>query len=296
MTRERKKEKHECGEFKCQTCNIWTEERNHKCYMQRKEPKKGKDKIIYFDFESRQESGKHEINFGIAKVKRRIKDPTKCETELGVEEEYYGINDYGVWKLEPKFKIEESELEMFTMENFKITPEHVPGILEGNTIDYFCKFFLREKFKGFTFIAHYGKGFDFHPIAGWCITHKLKPYKITNGNKISYMKIDGLSIKFIDSINFTMCPLKAFPSTFGFKGNKGHFPHLFNKQENQNYIGPYPPLNDYGYNTMSGMTKEQRIAKDKRKEEKLGRELTKSEKKRYQKKKNYLIGITNETD
>ena len=97
--------------------------------MQRKEPKKGGDKIIYFDFESRQESGKHEMNFGIAKVRN--------ETVV----EYYGINDYGVWKLEPKFNLAESDqtnglqrvepkLEMFTMDNFKITKEHVPGILE----------------------------------------------------------------------------------------------------------------------------------------------------------------------
>src|SRR3977135_3050162 len=76
------------------------------------------------------------------------------------------------------------KLEEFVMENFNIQPIQVNGNLEGNTIDYFCKFFLTNKFNGFTFIAHYGKGFDFHPIAGLCISHKIKPYTITNGNKI----------------------------------------------------------------------------------------------------------------
>ena len=57
--------------------------------------------------------------------------------------------------------------------------------------------------------------------------------------------------KFIDSINFIPMSLAKFPKTFGQDELcKGYFPHMFNKEENQNYIGPIPCQNDYGVNFM----------------------------------------------
>ena len=45
--------------------------------------------------------------------------------------------------------------------------------------------------------------------------------------------------------------LAKFPKTFGQDELcKGYFPHAFNKEENQNYIGPIPCKNDYGVNFM----------------------------------------------
>ena len=59
------------------------------------------------------------------------------------------------------------------------------------------------------------------------------------------------NIRFIDSISFTMQPLKTFPKTFGLKElAKGYFPHKFNTNENQNYIGEYPSKEMYGYEEM----------------------------------------------
>jgi hypothetical protein len=41
-------------------------------------------------------------------------------------------------------------------------------------------------------------------------------------------------------------PLDKFSSTFNLVENaKGIFPHLFNTRTNQNYLGPYPPKEDY---------------------------------------------------
>ena len=43
-----------------------------------------------------------------------------------------------------------------------------------------------------------------------------------------------------------------FPKTFGIEElAKGYFPHLFNKKENENYIGPIPPTPYYNPNGMS---------------------------------------------
>ncbi|XP_062574745.1 uncharacterized protein LOC134236588 [Saccostrea cucullata] len=72
----------------------------------------------------------------------------------------------------------------------------------------------------------------------------LKPNVIMNGSKILSMEICGL--KFIDSYSFLTFPLAKMPSAFGLNElKKGYFPHFFNTEQNQNYVGPYPPAAFY---------------------------------------------------
>ena len=95
--------------------------------------------------------------------------------------------------------------------------------------------------------------------------------QIRSGAKI--LEISYYDIHFIDSLNFFAFPLSDFPKTFGLKlyakdaegrlitdadGNyvenpmaKGRFPHLFNRLENQSYVGALPPPSDYMPQTMS---------------------------------------------
>ena len=94
------------------------------------------------------------------------------------------------------------------------------------------------------------------PILGWIIKNKIEHNYISSGLKLTAIFIKGISLRFIDSINFTLCGLAAFPGTFGFKGNKGYFPHYFNTLENQNYKGIYPAKEYYGYNYMTIKNKE----------------------------------------
>ena len=120
-----------------------------------------------------------------------------------------------------------------------------------NSIDEFCKYFLNDKYKGYTFIAHNSKGYDSHFVLKWLIDQGIKPYCIYNGAKIMFMEIPKLSIRFIDSLNFLQMPLKSFPKTFGMNElKKGYFPHYFNKKCNENYVGPIPSKKHYGYNQM----------------------------------------------
>ncbi|XP_071037010.1 uncharacterized protein [Parasteatoda tepidariorum] len=115
----------------------------------------------------------------------------------------------------------------------------------------FCEWLFRDNHYGYTVIAHYGKGFDFQFLAKNCFKNHIKVFTIYQGNKLIYMKAGGYNIRFIDSINFTMCPLKKFPKTFGLNElAKGYFPHLFNKEKNQKYVGKYPKKYYYGYNYM----------------------------------------------
>jgi len=126
------------------------------------------------------------------------------------------------------------------------------------SIDQFCTWIFDKKHKNYTVIAHYGKGYDFQFIAEWLIAHSVKPYIIHNGQKIMQLEIKkDYNIRFIDSISFTLIPLKDFPKTFGLKElAKGYFPHKFNTDDNQNYVGPYPDRAYYGYDEMKQKDKE----------------------------------------
>ena len=51
--------------------------------------------------------------------------------------------------------------------------------------------------------------------------------------------------------------LANFPKTFGIEElAKGYFPHLFNKKENESYIGPIPPAPYYKPNGMNPKDRE----------------------------------------
>ena len=52
-----------------------------------------------------------------------------------------------------------------------------------NSIDEFCKGFINDKFKGYTFIVHNSKGYDCHFVFKWLIGQGIKPYCIYNGAK-----------------------------------------------------------------------------------------------------------------
>ena len=129
-----------------------------------------------------------------------------------------------------------------------------------HTIDEFCSWAFSPSHKGYTFIAHYGKGYDFQFIVEWLIAHGgVKPKIIHNGQKIMQLEVmNGHNIRFIDSISFIPMPLRKFPKTFGLTEiAKGYFPHKFNTDENQEYNGPYPDRAFYVYDEMKKEDREQ---------------------------------------
>jgi len=130
--------------------------------------------------------------------------------------------------------------------------EHIPMYVfakdfQGNKSEYssnndFCKWALKQK--GYTFIAHYSKGYDSQFIYNYCLLNNIKPKLICSGTKIMLLQVN--KVRFIDSYNFISQPLKSFPKTFGLtEMKKGFFPHKFNKPENFNYIGPTPSIEYY---------------------------------------------------
>ena len=76
-----------------------------------------------------------------------------------------------------------------------------------------------------------------------------------NGAKILSLEIPN--VKFVDSVNFFPMALSNFPKTFGIRElKKGFFPHFFNIQENQKYVGYMPDKSYYDPDGMS-LTREE---------------------------------------
>jgi hypothetical protein len=65
------------------------------------------------------------------------------------------------------------------------------------------------------------------------------------------MSFRKYNIRFVDSFNFFMCRLKDLSKTFDIDTLKGHFPHHFNTEENQTYIGKIPDEEMFGASAMS---------------------------------------------
>ncbi|KAG1952108.1 extracellular sulfatase Sulf-2 [Pimephales promelas] len=73
-------------------------------------------------------------------------------------------------------------------------------------------------------------------------------------------KLTDLAVdqRYIDSYAFIPMGLAKMPSALDLTtAEKGYFPHLFNRVENENYFGPYPDKKFYNYDNMSDKGREE---------------------------------------
>ena len=212
---------HKCGYCECNNCGKYVDS-SHKCYMKKLRPKGGNC-----------------LNKMPCKNNSSIKKTDWCYSCSTYTEKYMF------------YDFEATQKTGIHTVNLSIAQDFEGKEYIHNSIEEFCKGFLNDKFKSYTFIAHNAKGYDAIFILKWLIDQGIKPYCIYNGAKIMFMEIPKLSIRFIDSLNFLQMPLKSFPKTFGMNElKKGFFPHYFNKECNKNYVGPIPSKKHYGYNQM----------------------------------------------
>jgi hypothetical protein len=115
----------------------------------------------------------------------------------------------------------------------------------------FCEWLFRPEHSGYTVMAHNFKGYDSYFLLEYLCQKGERPEVTFRGAKLLTMYLKRLNMTFKDSLCFLPMPLRKFSSTFGLREEKGHFPHFFNRPENQQYVGPLPPLEDYGIATMS---------------------------------------------
>ncbi|XP_041441312.1 probable DNA polymerase [Xenopus laevis] len=114
----------------------------------------------------------------------------------------------------------------------------------------FVRFFTNGKFLGYTFIAHNAGRYDAYFVVQELIKEKFKIEVVNQGGRLMCVSLKDLKMRFIDSLNFMPMKLSKMPEAMGFSGSKGHFPHFFNTEENQNYIGPMPDIRYYGVDYM----------------------------------------------
>ena len=140
--------------------------------------------------------------------------------------------------------------------------EREVALFQGkDTLKKFCEWLFTPEHKGCIVVAHNFQGYDGYFIKEFLVDNAIHYEIIYRGAKSLSMTIPLFNIKFIDSLNFIPMSLAKFPKTFGQDELcKGYFPHRFNKEENQNYIGPIPCQNDYGVNFMKPGEREAFIA------------------------------------
>ena len=119
-------------------------------------------------------------------------------------------------------------------------------------VNQFCTWLLDGTHQGAIVIAHNLRGYDGILLCEYFYKQCLLPSLILNGVTIMSMELTEAEIKFRDSLNFLPMPLKALPKTVGLTElKKGYFPHFFNRKENQHYVDPLPPIENYDPDGMS---------------------------------------------
>ena len=132
-----------------------------------------------------------------------------------------------------------------------------------SNITEFVDWMLEKENADYQFFAHNSSRFDSHFIINELNKRRCPidkpPMCICKGCKLLGIFYRQISIK--DSASFLPMKLEDFSKAFGLTElKKGFFCHHFNLPENQNYIGDYPPKNDYGYEYMPA---EKRVQFDK---------------------------------
>ena len=177
---------HKCGYSECTNCGKYIG-KNHKCFMKKIKAKGGYCTV----------DGKKPCKNNDSIKKTDWCYPCRTYTEKYIFYDFEATQNTGTHTV-----------------NLSIAQDFEGKEYIHNSIEEFCKGFLDDKFKGYTFIAHNSKGYDCHFILKWLINQGIKPYCIYNGAKVMFMEIPKLSIRFIDSLNFLQMPLKSFPKRY----------------------------------------------------------------------------------
>ena len=110
-----------------------------------------------------------------------------------------------------------------------------------NNLQHHC---IKKRVGKIIIFAHNFKGYDGRFVLEELFKRKyIGVETVFNGTKI--VMIDCGIVRFIDSLSFLPLRLEKLPNAFPSRSitlQKGCFPHLFNKEENYSYVGPWPAL------------------------------------------------------
>ena len=283
----RSPELHVCEEWQCPNCREY-QTGEHNCYQKPfgSDIEKRNKKFFFYDFETRQDDVfQCEAGYSPSRVRCRhcVKEPRQCvncrlcqncrDPSCGLMQHKvnFAVLQSTCHQCEKEELVEDATCSHCgtrcgkcsrTLKGEYVSPpcQDTCGkrelVFSGDyAAEHFCAYVTRKHCKDSILIAHNAKSFDLYPVLEVLIDrHSIRPSKIIyNGSKIMYMHIaQKLNLTFMDSLNFLPMKLAKIPEAFGLQELcKGYFPHLFNTKAHQNYVGPYPDLQYYGYQFLS---------------------------------------------
>lgn len=109
-----------------------------------------------------------------------------------------------------------------------------------NTRDEFCEWLFTTEHAGCATMGHNFHGLDSYFVLQYLREQGVKYNVIMRGAKVLSLEVELFNIRFVETLNFIPMRLANFPKTFGIEElAKGYFPHLFNRKESENYMGPF---------------------------------------------------------
>jgi len=243
---------HKCHNFMCRTCQKMVPIKDHLCYMQPLDPKK--EVVDYIEEEEDEEEEGEDVEFSEDEEKEEREKPLTKFVFYDFEtrqEQLYSTNEYGeILAHEPNLCVVHTVCELCMdqpLGTCKNCGQNRHVFSGDNTADQFCDYLFG--LKHVTAFAHNAQGFDGHFIMQYLQKQDIAPKIITRGMKIMSLQVG--TVRLIDSYNFLPMVLSAMPKAFDEPElKKGHFPHLFNTKDNQNYTGPWPDAIFYSPATM----------------------------------------------
>ena len=255
---------HKCGYSTCPTCKLYADLHHHKCYIESERELKRKREELKKAAKRRAETEEDEPT--------DILEELEVEPAASVEEPNKKKKPLHVY-----FDLEARQDKGTHIANLCVyqTDEGYERVIAGEdcvkTFIEDLKEFTEDDRRPVIVIAHNLQAYDGYFVIQELYRDQKTVHQIRCGAKI--LELSHYSICFIDSLNFFAFPLSDFPKTFGLKlytkdeaGHflrdengelvehplaKGHFPHLWNRVENQEYVGPMPPKEAYMPKTMS---------------------------------------------
>ncbi len=231
---------HDCSKKFCQVCKE-SVSYDHKCYI-----KVVKDKKHWVESENDMSTDDTTKGSTISRKKKKKKKPPKILK--------YGVFDFECTqdsgKHVPNLCVAEMVCEVCAGKPSDYTCEICVGqrVFSGKTTqDDFCKWlFSSRETESSIAIAHNAKSYDSYFLLAYLFKNACIPKVTYTGAKVMCINVPQFNRKVIDSLNFLPMALSKLPSTFGLTENKkGFFPHLFNTEANQNYVGPLPSVEFY---------------------------------------------------
>ena len=239
---------HKCGYITCPSCKEYVEAQTHRCFIQiAKSPEQERH-----DKQQRKNKNKRPCRGAAAGLQTlRANEEDDDET----------VRDEDDDTDKPPLHV------FFDIEAMQHTSTHIPNLVVAETehddrpfhfrgescIQEFLQWLdvlAEDKTRHVIVLAHNFQGYDGYFIVEEYHRQNRLIKQLRNGAKLLQVVYD--TITFIDSLSFFPMPLAAFPKTFGLTElKKGFFPHLFNRPENQEYVGPIPEQHNFMPEVMS---------------------------------------------